>query len=320
MASVVVGHGGPRRRPPRAAHAGDPHPRHGDRGGAGRGRARRAGQAGLRAEPDRGRRPPAPAQLPGVVGAGRARRRVRRRQRPGRPRPLGRRRARRRRPADLPPAEHRALDPARLDVADRPVRAAARPRQLPQQRRRRPAQHGAAMAQRLPRPPADHVLPRDHRRRGLRRGPRAARAARRVGAGRRPRRLAAGRGDRDDPPRAARLAHVDDVRLWRAVPPASRALAAPLGPRSRRHRAGHRRRDEVVRRELGRDRRRDLDGSAARRGTPKPGRRAPARAPAPSATSSSSAACRWPAPSPGCCATCCCPTTRSSRSRSRRSG
>ena len=169
-----------RRRAPRAAHAGDPHARQ----RCSRAAALAVGLAALVkpafafAPPERNA--PPPPQPPGVLGARRPRRGVRRGRRARRPRPLGRRRARRRRPADVSPAERRALDPAALDVADRPVRAAARARQLPQQRRRRAAQHRAAVAQRLPRPPADHVLPRHDGDRGVRRRPRAARAARRL--------------------------------------------------------------------------------------------------------------------------------------------
>ena len=59
---------------------------------------------------------PRPPQQPGVLGARRARLRLRGGRRARRPRPLGRRRARRRRPADLSPAERRRLDPGRLDV------------------------------------------------------------------------------------------------------------------------------------------------------------------------------------------------------------
>ena len=112
-------------------------------------------------------------------------------------------------------------------MADRPVRAAARPRQLPQQRRRRAAQHGPAVAQRLPRPRCRSAffLVVDGGR-GLRRRARAARARRRGRARRRRRRLDPGRRHRDDPARAARLAAVGDVRLRRAVPPAPRAHAA----------------------------------------------------------------------------------------------
>ena len=136
--------------------------------------------------------------------------------------------------------------------------------------------------------------------RGLRRRPRAARVARRVRARRRRRRLAARRGHRDDPARAARLAHVDDVRLRRPVPPAPRPLGAPLGPRPRRRRARHRRRHEVVRRQLGRGRRGDLGSRralVARRGRPAAHRRGRC------ATASCSAGSRCSAPCPGSRAT-----------------
>ena len=129
------------------------------------------------------------------------------------------------------------------------------------------------------------------------RAPHAASRARR-----RRRRLAAGRRHRDDPARAARLAHVDDVRLRRAVPPAPRAHAAGARTSCSPGRARDRGRDEVVRRQLGRGRRRDLDRRAARASRERAARPARARPPC-CATACSSAASRCSACCRGCCAT-----------------
>ena len=140
-----------------------------------------------------------------------------------------------------------------LAVADRPVRAAARPRQLPEQRRRRAAEHGPAVAQRLPRPRADLLLPRRRGRRGLRRRARAARAGRGVGPRRRrpssrSRSSASRRSRAPCPTRCCGRRYACGVLfLLRHARTSRRSDLAP-----RRHRARDRLRDEVVRHQLGR--------------------------------------------------------------------
>ena len=124
----------------------------------------------------------------------------------------------------------------------------------------------------LVRLPITFFLADDHDRR-LRRRPRAARAACCRSAGGDRGHRAAGRRHRDDPARPARLAHVDDVRLRSAVPPAPRPQRPALGSRPRRARDGDRGRHEMVRRQLGGSRHRDLARRADPRRATTPGGR-----------------------------------------------